>query len=64
MFDIDGIYNSQNDRIWAVNRSTVDTTGDLRQKRKFTQKAIVWLGVCSEGVSPLVIFEDGTMDHD
>ena len=25
MFDIDGIYNSQNDRIWAVNRSAADT---------------------------------------
>ena len=24
---------------------------------------MVWLGVCSEGVSPLVIFEKGTVDH-
>ncbi|CAF2157480.1 unnamed protein product [Rotaria magnacalcarata] len=42
MFDIDGVYNSQNDRIWAV---------------------MVWLGVCSQGISPLVIFEEGTVDH-
>jgi hypothetical protein len=25
---------------------------------------MVWLGVCSKGVSPLVIFENGTADHD
>ncbi|CAF2069871.1 unnamed protein product [Rotaria magnacalcarata] len=25
---------------------------------------MVWLGVCSKGVSPLVIFENGTVDHD
>jgi len=24
----------------------------------------VWLGACSKGVSPLVLFEDGTLDHD
>ena len=25
---------------------------------------MVWLGVCSKGVFPLVIFKDGTMDYD
>ena len=64
MFDIDGIYNSQNDRIWAVNRSAADTKGGIQQKRKFLQKVMVWSGVCSKGVSPLVIFEDEAMDHD
>lgn len=64
MFDIDGIYNSQNDRIWAVSRSVADIKGGVRQIRKFPQKVMVWLGVCSKGVSPLVIFEDGTVDHD
>ncbi|CAM4746049.1 unnamed protein product [Rotaria magnacalcarata] len=64
MFDIDGVYNSQNDRIWAVDRSEADIKGGTRQKRKFPQKIMVWLGVCSKGVSPLVIFENGTVDHD
>jgi len=63
MFDIDGIYNSQNDRIWAVDRSEADAKGGTRQRRKFPQKVMVWLGVCSRGVSPLVIFEKGTVDH-
>ena len=25
---------------------------------------MVWLGTCSKGVSPLVIFEEGTVDHE
>ena len=31
LFDIDRIYNSQNDRTWAVNRSEVDIKGGIRQ---------------------------------
>ncbi|CAF4560036.1 unnamed protein product, partial [Rotaria magnacalcarata] len=38
MFDIDRIYNSQNDQIWAVNRLAADISGGIRQKRKFPQK--------------------------
>ena len=64
MFDIDGVYNSQNQRIWAVNRAEADAKGGIRQKRKFPQKVMVWLGICSKGVSPLVIFENGTVNHD
>ena len=41
IFDIDGVYNSQNDRIWMVNRSVADTKGAIRQKRKFPQKVLV-----------------------
>ena len=29
-FDIDGVYNSQNDRIRAVNRAAADTKGGIR----------------------------------
>ena len=64
MFDIVGVYNSHNDRIWAVNRAVADAKGGIRRKRKFPQKVMVWLGICSKGVSPLVIFESGTLDHD
>ncbi|CAF3124225.1 unnamed protein product, partial [Rotaria sp. Silwood2] len=24
---------------------------------------MVWLGICSKGISPLVIFQEGTIDH-
>ena len=63
LFDIDGIYNSQNDRIWAVNRAEADIKGGITQIRQFPQEVMVWLGACSKGLSPLVIFEDGTVDH-
>ncbi|CAF4679155.1 unnamed protein product [Rotaria socialis] len=43
MFDIDGVYNSQNDRIWAPNRSEADINGGIRQKRKFPHK--LWFGL-------------------
>ena len=35
----------------------------LGRKRKFPQKVMVWLGVCSKGISPLVIFESDKLDH-
>ena len=63
LFDTDGIYNSQNDRIWALNHAEADIKGGIRQIRKFQKKVMVWLGACSERLSPLVIFENGTIDH-
>ena len=41
MFDLDGMHNAQNDRIWAVNREEVDKRGGVQQKRKFAQKVMV-----------------------
>ena len=63
LFDIDGVYNSENDQIWAVNRSEANKTGGIKQKMKFSQKMMVWFDVCSQGISPLVIFEHGVGDH-
>ncbi|CAF3813941.1 unnamed protein product, partial [Rotaria sp. Silwood1] len=63
MFDIDGVYNTQNDRIWAVNRAEANEKGGILQKKSFSQKVMVWLGVCSKGVSPLMIFDEGTVGH-
>ena len=59
LFDIDGIYNSQNDRICAE----VDIKGGIRQICKFPQKVMAWLGECSKGLVPLAILENGTVDH-
>ena len=63
-FDIDGVYNSQNDRVWVVDRADADEKGGIQQRRKFPQKAMVWLSICSKGITPLVILDDGTVDHD
>jgi len=32
-------------------------------RQKFPQKVMVWLGVCSKGVTPSVILGQGTVDH-
>lgn len=48
IFDLDEIYNSQNDRIWAPNRGEAIKKGAVKQKQKFPQKVIVWLWACSK----------------
>ena len=64
IFDIDGVCNAQNNRMWAVDRDEADQKGARKQKRKFSQKLMIWLGVCSKGVRPLVILDKSTIDHD
>ena len=63
IFYVDGMANAQHDRIWAVNREEADKRGGVRQKRKFPQKVMVWLGACSKGLTPLIILGEGTVDH-
>ena len=36
----------------------------LSKYRNFLKKLWFWLGACSKGVSPLVIFEEETVDHE
>ena len=31
-FDLDGMYNVQNDRVWAINRQKVDKNGGMKKK--------------------------------
>lgn len=63
LFDIDGVYNSQNDCVWTPSRAEANKRGGIRKERKFPQKVMVWLGACSKRVTPLGIFQDGTVDH-
>ena len=42
MFDLDSIYNSENDHIWAVNREEVNRRSGKKQQRKFPRKVMVW----------------------
>jgi hypothetical protein len=63
LFDVDGIYNSQNERISVASRDEADEKGGIKMKQNFPQKVMVWLGVYSKGVAPLVIFDQGTVDH-
>ena len=63
LLDIDKIYNSQNVRIWAVNRAETNIKDSIGQIRKFPQNVIIWLGAYSKALLSLVIFENGTVDH-
>ena len=65
-FNIDGVYmyNSQNDRVWAVDRADANGKGSIQQRRNFPQKVVVWLGACSKGITLLMTLDDGTVDHD
>ena len=38
MFDLDGIYNSQNDHIWTDNREEVNWRGEKNSKESFHKK--------------------------
>ena len=62
-FDIDGVYNSQNDRVWAVNRADADEKGGVKQRRKHLRKVIEWLGACCKGITFSVIFNERTVDY-
>ncbi len=47
-----------------MNREEVDKKGGIHEKTKFPVKVMVWLGVCAQGLTVPVIFEDATMDAD
>ena len=63
MFDLNGIHNSQNDRMWVVNKEEANQRGGRKQQGKFAEKVMVWLVLWSEGVAPLTLFEKDTLDH-
>ena len=61
-FDLDGIYDSQNDRVLAANRQEADRKGGFHQKTKHPEKVMVWLGACAKHLTTPVIFENETMN--
>ena len=61
-FDLDGIYNSQNDRVWASSREEADRKDAFHQKTKHPEKVMVWLGACAKGLTTPVLFKNETMN--
>ncbi|CAF3280012.1 unnamed protein product [Rotaria socialis] len=64
LFDFDGVYNVQNDRIWAANRQEADAKGGIKKKHKLPTKVMVWLGACRNGLTTPVILDNGTVNHE
>lgn len=56
-FTVDGIFNRQNDRVYAASRSATDEIGGVHLKAKYPTEIMVWLGACHEGVTKPIIFE-------
>ena len=48
--------------MWAVSREEADKRGAIHEETSFPVKVMVWLGVCRQGLSVPVIFEDESMD--
>ena len=42
-------------KLWAPSRDEADKKDGIKVKQKYPHKVMVWLGVCSQGVTPLVI---------
>ena len=61
--DVDGVYNVQNDRVWIPSRAEASKSSEIKAKRKFPQKFMVWLGARLKRIIPLVVFEEDTLDH-
>ena len=63
MHHLDGMLNAQNDCVRALARRDVDKKGGIQQKRKFSQKMMIWLKASSHGLTQLIVFRQGTLDH-
>ena len=62
MFDLDGIYNSENDRIWAVNREEANRRGG-KTAAKVSTKSDGMVSRMVRGHCTPFLFEQGTSDH-
>ena len=63
IFNVDGIFNSKNDRIWAPTREQADSKGGLYQKSKFTTKVMVWMAASSKGGITVHVIKEATLKH-
>ncbi len=46
-----------------MSRAEADKRGGVKKKRKFPAKVMVCIGACSKGLTPLVILNEGSVDH-
>ena len=60
LFTIQGIHNSQNDRIWTKNKESVPVERRTSFRRQKPASVMVWAGVTSSGLkTPLIFVENG-----
>ena len=50
--------------MWTPCRADADARSDMKIKRKFPTKVMVWLGACSARLTPLVILDKTSVNHE
>ena len=56
LFTVQAVHNSENDRIYAVNKSDIPLNDRLMFRRQKPASVMVWAGVISIGEKSLHIF--------
>ncbi|CAM4820023.1 unnamed protein product [Rotaria magnacalcarata] len=64
-FELGGIFNRQNDRVYTPSRYYADEHKGTKPTAKFPKKLMVWLAASKNGLSLPIIFEPGeTLTHE
>jgi hypothetical protein len=64
-FALEGVFNRQNERVYAVSRLEADEQGGINQKSKYPKRIMVWLGASKNGLtSPIIFKPDETLSHE
>ena len=57
-------YHVQNDHIWAINHQEANKKVGIKKKYQSPTNVMVWLGMCSAGLTKLIILDKGTLNHE
>ena len=63
-FSVEGVFNRQNERVYATSRLEADKKGGIKEKSKYPKRIMVWLGASKTGLTSPIIFAPGeTLSH-
>ncbi|CAF4104980.1 unnamed protein product [Rotaria sordida] len=61
---LEGVFNRQNERIYAASRLEADEQKGIYQQPKYPRRLMVWLGTSKNGLtSPIIFKPDETLSH-
>ena len=64
-FNQDGLFNRQNDRVYAPSRSAANESGGLREEHKHPFQVMVWVGLTFHGPTrPIFLPEETSFNSD
>ena len=63
-FSLEGVFNHQNECVYAVSREEADEQEGVRGQAKYPRKIMVWLGASKHGLTSPIIFKPReTLSH-